>query len=123
MRRRNNRGIGKLTLLVFGLLLAAIVYSAYRILPFYYYYFELVNHMEQVIKVASTETDQELRKKIVYHMKKMQIPASPEELKIVRDGNHMLISLKYEEIFYLTFRGKDYDIYKFKFDARAEGDF
>ena len=56
-------------------------------------------------------------------MKKMQIPASPEELKIVRDGNHMLISLKYEEIFYLTFRGKDYDIYKFKFDARAEGDF
>ena len=59
----------------------------------------------------------------MYHIKKMQIPVKPDVLKVVRDGNHMAISLKYEEIFYVPFRGKDYDIHTFKFHARAEGDF
>ena len=117
------KGIGKLTFSVFAAIIAALLYSAYHILPFYYYYFELVNQMEQVIKVASTETDQEIRKKLLYHIKKMQIPVSPDELRIMRDGKRMSIGLKYEEIFYIPFRGKDYDIHTFKFDAHAEGEF
>ena len=116
-------GIGKLTLLVFGSIVAAAVYAAYNILPFYYYFYELQNQMEQLIKVASTETDREIRQKLWAHVKYMQIPAQPENLRIEREGNTMRISLPYDEVFYLTWRGKDYTLYTFNFDAYAEGQF
>jgi hypothetical protein len=119
----SERGIGKLTLAVFGTILFAIGFAAYNIIPFYYYYFELVNQMEAVIRVADTENDQAIRKKLLYHIKKMQIPAVPEDLKIEREGHHMKISLSYEEVFFLTFKGKDYDIYRFPFTAYAEGNY
>lgn len=120
---RRERGIGKLTLLVFGTIVVALVFSANQILPFYYYFYELQNQMESVIRVAGTETDQEIRKKLMYHIKKMEIPADPEALKIERHGRKMIITLPYQEVFYLTYKGKTYDLYVFKFNAHAEGPF
>jgi hypothetical protein len=117
------RGIGKLTLLVFGLLVFAVLFSAYHIAPFYYYYFELKNHMRTVIRVASTNSDQEVRQKLMYHIKKMQIPMDPEDLKIERDEGVMRISLAYDEVFYITWNEKDYDIHTFHFHAYEEGAF
>ena len=121
--QNRERGIGKITLLVFGLVFGVAGYCAWEILPFYYYYYELVSQMQTVIRVASTDTDQEIRQKLMYHIKKFEIPADPEDLKISRDGHTMSISLPYEEVFYLTYQGKDYDIYKFPFFAQAEGKF
>lgn len=114
-------GIGKLTLLVFGSVTGVALFCAYHILPFYYYYYELLNQMEAVIRVADVETDRSIRTKLLYHIKKMQIPADPEDLKIVRDGQKMKISLPYKEVFFVSYRGKDYDIHTFVFDAYAEG--
>lgn len=79
--------------------------------------------MATVIRVASTHTDQELRQKLMYHIKKMEIPMEPEDLLMEREGRHMRISLEYEETFYVTFQDKDYEIYTFPFHAYAEGDF
>ena len=120
---RRELGIGKITVLVFGTIASALIYSGYCIFPFYYYYLELQNHMEQVIGVASTDTDQEIRQKLLYQIKKMQIPANPEDLKIERGDRTMKISLPYDEVFYITWRGKDYDLYTFNFVAAAEGRF
>ncbi|MBN8548884.1 MAG: hypothetical protein J0M12_06180 [Deltaproteobacteria bacterium] len=115
------RGIGKITLLVFGTILAALVYSGYKILPFYYCYFEITNQFEQVIRVASEYNDREIREKLWYHIKKLELPVEPDDLKIQREAGKMRISMPYEEIFYVTWQGKDYDIYKFEFQAYAEG--
>lgn len=77
--------------------------------------------MEQVITLASTETDKDIRKKLEYHIKATQLPVKMEDLKIAREGRTIKISLKYSEIFYITFRGKDYDLHEFKFHAFASG--
>ncbi|RIL06887.1 MAG: hypothetical protein DCC75_10460 [Proteobacteria bacterium] len=116
-------GASGVTITVFLVILGALVFCGYHILPFYYYYFDLENQFDQVIKVASTETDQEIRRKLRYYIEKYEIPAEIEDLKIERDGNRMRISLPYKEIFYITWQGKDYDLHTFEFHAYAEGQF
>ena len=119
--RASEKGIGKYTLIVFGALLGAGLFAAYHILPFYYYYFELQEHMQQLIRVANVYNDKELREKLRTHLKRMDIPASIDEVKIERMGNHVSMSLAYQEVFYLTWEGKEYEIYVFDFHAFAEG--
>lgn len=122
-RASSAHGVGKLTLLVFGTIVGAGIYAAYHILPFYYCYFEITNQFEQAIKVASTYTDKEIRDKLVYHIKKLELPVEPDDLKIEREAGRMRISLPYEEVFFITWQGKDYDIHTFQFHAYAEGAF
>ena len=116
-------GAAKLTIVIFGALIATTLYCAYHILPFFYYFYELENQFRTVIGVASTHTDQEIRQKLMYHIKKMEIPMDPQDLKIRREGNMMRISLPYEEVFYVTWKDKEYDIYTFKFHADVEQPF
>jgi len=118
-----SRGASTITTVVFGAIAIVILYSAYHILPFYYYYFEVVNQMESVIRVASTNTDQEIRRKLDYHIKKMGIPAAPDDLRITRQANYMTIRLPYTETFVVRFGDKKYTIYTFDFIAEAEGAF
>lgn len=120
--RLGESGVGKLTLLFFGSVLAVLLYSAYKIFPFFYYYLELQNQMEAAIRVAQTHTDDELRQKLLYHIKKMEIPmGAPENLLIERSADIMRVALAYEEVFYINWREKDYVIYTFPFLAQAEG--
>ena len=95
----SQRGLGRLTLLVFGAIGAVVLFCAYQIIPFYYYYYELLNQMESVIRVAGVEDDKSIRTKLAYHLKKMQIPAEIDDLKISREGNLLRLSLKYQEYF------------------------
>lgn len=120
--RCSQHGAGKLTLFVFGAIIAAVLYTAYHVLPFYYYYYELKNHMAEAIRVASVYTDEELRKKIAYQIKWMEIPADPAELEIVRMGGTMRISLSYDEVFYARWMGTDYELHTFHFEAEEEGE-
>lgn len=110
-------------MIVFGAIGAVALFCGYQIIPFYYYYYELLNQMDSVIRVAGVEDDKSVRNKLAYHIKKMQIPAEIDQLKIVRDGHRMKLSLKYEEVFYVTYRGKTYDLYVFPFLAQVEGSF
>jgi len=116
-------GVSKLTVLVFAPLISVAIYSAYHITPFYYNYFELVNQMESLVKVAGVHTDEELKKKLSYHMKKLGIPGTIDQVKFDRFGDRMHIRLSYEETFWVTWQGVDYDIHTFKFDADAEGNY
>lgn len=116
-------GIGKITLLVFGTMLAVVLYCAFNILPFFYYYYQIQSDFESAIKVAGVATDRELRYRLMQEIKHMELPVEPDDLVIIRDGHHMKISLAYQEIFYITYKDKDYDLYTFDFVAEAEGDF
>lgn len=118
---RRERGVGNLTILVFGTVVAALLYAGYQILPFYYYYYELQNQMDALARVAGEETDKSIREKLTYHIKKMELPVDPSEDLVVErvDGKiHML--LEYEEVFYIPFQGKDYTIHVFPFRAEVE---
>ncbi len=118
------RGVGRLTLIIFTALVGSILYLIYNIGPFFYYYYELLNQFQAHIRVASTYTDQEIRDKLLYHIKKLAIPIDePDDLEISRSGQMMTIRLKYQEVFYITWQDRDYDIYTFDFDAKVEDKF
>ena len=121
-RHRAERGVGKLVLLVFGTLLAVVAFVAYHVLPFYYYYFELQEQMQQLVRVGSVDSDKELRAKLAAHLKRMEIPAEIDDVKIERAGDRVAISLDYDEVFYVTWHGKDYTLRVFHFHAYAEGE-
>ena len=117
------KGAGKLTLLVFGVIAFVLLYCAYNIMPFYYYYYELQNQFESHAQAAQMYTDKELRSKLMYHIEHVQIPLKkPEDLKIDRSNGVITISLKYREIFYITYQGKDYDLWVFDFNPKATAD-
>lgn len=121
--RSVQRGASVLTYAVFLVLVGICAYVGYKVVPFYYYYYDLLNQFEEVIKVASLETDSAIRQKLMYHIKKYGIPCDPEDLRIERSDNMMTIRLQYQEVFYITFRGKDYTIRTFDFDATTTGKF
>ena len=116
-----DRAVSKLTVIVFSFLIGLLLFCAFKIIPFYYYFFEVQNQMRQAIKLAASESDETIRKKIEAHIKANELPVKPENFKISRDGRTIQISLKYSEIFYITFRGRDYDLHEFKFHAFASG--
>lgn len=116
-------GIGTVTLLIFVTLAGVISYVAYYVLPFYYYYYDLLGQFEQVIKVAQFETDEEIRKKLMYHINKYQIPCNPEDLRIERIDDTMVISLQYTEVFKIPWGDKEYEVRRFDFDATVSGHF
>ena len=118
-------GMSKLTFLVFALIIGAAIYTGYRVLPFYYYFYELRNQMEAAVRVASEENDEGIRKKLVYHIRKMDLPVGSDDelrdaLKIERDGGRMRISLPYEEVYDVDVNGKNYVLYRFKFHAYVD---
>ncbi len=120
---QGERGAGKFTVLVFGLITAAVLYTSYYVLPFYYYYYEIQNQFEQVISVASTESDMEIRRRLWYYIQKYQLPAIQEDLLLERDGRNMHIKLSYEEVFSVYWDSKEYILWRFPFTAEASGEF
>lgn len=120
---KRDAGVGKLTLIVFSAIVGTAIYLAFEIMPFYYYYFELENQFKSHIRVASTHTDQEIRQKLLYHIKKLEIPCDPDDLIIERGRDDMMIRLKYTEVFEVYWDGKYHTIWTFPFDAKVEGRF
>jgi hypothetical protein len=119
---QNSRGASLITTLVFGALLAVSAWVGIEVGQIYYRFFEIQAQFDQIINVASAETDAELRKRLMYHIKKQDIPVDPEDLKIERAEKRIRISLKWEEDFYVTWKEKDHTFHTFSFHAYSEGD-
>lgn len=120
--KKSERGVGKLTLLVFSVVIGAIIFIAYRVLPFYYCYFELENQMQALIGVSAIDTDLDLRRKLKAYMRRLDIPAHIDEVEMTRNNNFLSISLEYQEEFYIEFRGEEHHIHTFEFHAYADGE-
>jgi len=118
---RFERGIGRLTLLLFGAVIAALIFTGYNVIPFYYYYFELTNQLEALVASKERTNDVELRKRIMAVVKELEIPADERDIRIDRRDGFIEVSLSYKEIFYVAWRGRDLDLHTFQFTAHARG--
>ena len=122
-QKRNQLGVGKLTLLIFGSIVFSGFYYAYNVLPFYYYFYELRSQFQACIRMGSEETDEEIRKRVYAKIDELEIPADKETLVLQRNGNRMHIRIRYREYFDIYWKGKRYNIQKFDFDADMEDKF
>jgi len=116
-------GLGKLTALVFCSLIGGLLFVAYNVVPFYYYYFELTNQIQALVATADRNNDTAIRARVMQIIKELEIPAEERDVQIDRRDGRIAISVPYSEIFYVTLQGKDYDLYRFRFRASAEGAF
>ena len=80
--------------------------------------------MQSQADKASVFTDAEIREVLLKQIKKLEIPVdSPDDLKINRFGNRIVIELKYQEVLYLTLGEEyDWDLHVFEFNPRVEQD-
>ena len=124
--RSSEKGLGKYTVIFFGTIFGITAYLAYQILPFYYYYYELQAHFDQIVRVASAETEESIRKKLGDHMKWMEIPADINDVNISRGPKSVQLSLSYSEYFDVPFA--DYfdvpfieETWEFPFEVYSEG--
>jgi hypothetical protein len=115
-------GIGKITLVVLVCFVSALVYSIFKVIPFYYYYYELRNHAESLARVSDELSDDQLRQKMEEKMKELGIPAKTEDLVVERYLSQLRISLSYQEEFYLKFKGREHilKVFPFKIDVRRD---
>ena len=123
----NEAGISKLGTLFFAGVIAAVVFTASQILPFYYNYYEILGLMEEQGRKASVFTDDQITQTLMARIKKLDIPLeNPEDLKINRFNGQIQIDMKYEESFDVpTGTGDDgeptyYHIHTFPFNPHIE---
>lgn len=114
------RGMGKFSLIFFGGLLFAVLYAAYHIAPWFYYYWELQSHMDQMSKVAQMESEEEIRKRLLYYIKRYELPVDPHDLRVSKEGNHFKSSLEWSQTFSIPWRGEEVDIHTFEFRAETD---
>lgn len=121
-KQLNNKGYSTLTNFVFLIIIGLVFFVVYNVLPFYYYYFELKNQMLALTKVANVNTDLEIKEKLFEQIKDLKIPADKDDIKIHRVDGEIVISVHYQEIFYVTIGKKDYDLYVFDFSAHVQNE-
>ena len=118
----DERGLSRLGVMILVLIISAGVWLGLHVIPFFYYYNELLGLMDAQAEKASVFTDAKIRKELMKKINKLQIPIDdPEDLKINRIDGKIVIDLKYEEVLYVDL-GPDrvYDLYVFKFNPHVE---
>ena len=105
-----------------GAFLAVVTgFFVYQLIPLYYYYFDLQNHMRRVIPTAAVETDEEIRRSLMAVIKRHGISCGDRDLQVSRGDGTMEISLRYSETVRVGLFGKELPLFSLNFDASAKG--
>lgn len=107
-----------------GVVLTLIVgFMVYRLVPLYYYYFDLQNHMRRAITAAAVETDEEIRRSLMAVIRRHGITCGDRDLRVTREGDTMKLSLHYTEGLGVSLFGREVTLKTIDFDASAQGSF
>jgi hypothetical protein len=97
LRRRFERGEGKLK----GIIIAAVVvlgiYSAFKILPAYVNDYQLSDKMQEQARfaVVNRYTEEQIRDNVFKIVQDLDIPAKREDIKVVSNNSVVKISMDY----------------------------
>lgn len=103
-----------------GIALAA-TYLLYAVIPFYYYYFDLKNHMQLALSSAAVETDEEIRRSLMAVVKRHGISCGERDLQVVRQGDTIEIALRYAEGIKVALFSKQITLAALNFNASVRG--
>lgn len=98
-----------------------VLFLGYKIVPFYYYYFDIQSNCAQVLRNAAVESDEELRRDLVEVVRRNGIEKEARDIGIQRIGGRIKIWLNYQEDLEVSLMGKSFTLYRFYFTPTAEG--
>lgn len=117
----NQGGASRIGMLLMVLFLLVFIFVGFQSAPFYYSYYELKGLMQAQADRAEELNDGKIVENITNAIKKLNIPVSPEELRINRYSGKIVIEIQYSEVLFIDFGGGyDYDLWEFEFNPRAE---
>ena len=118
---RSVAGLSRLGVLIFVLLIVCTVFVCYQVFPFYYYYWEIEGLMQSQAVKAYDFSDVEIRKNIMERVRKLEIPLDDDDdLQINRFDGKIVIDMQYDEVLFLDWGDKTYDIHVFHFNPHVE---
>lgn len=102
-----------------GLTFAAL-FLGYKVVPFYYYYFEIKSNCAQVLRNAAVRSDEELRREWLEVVRSHGIEKEPRDIGIQRIGGRVKMWLNYQEPLDVSLMGRSFTLYSFDFTPSAE---
>ena len=118
----DNKGYTIPIIIMLSIIAFLIILILYKIIPLYYYYFEIKNQMITLSKDAAIKTDLEIKEKLHEQIKYLQIPATKDDIAIQRSGAKIKITIKYKEVIYFTINNKDYDLFVLNFSPTVKNE-
>jgi hypothetical protein len=97
LRRRFERGEGKLKGIAIAALVMLAIYSAFKILPAYVNDYQLSDKMQEQARFALVNryTEEQIRENIFKIVQDLDIPAKREDIKIISNNSVVKISMDY----------------------------
>ena len=118
----DNKGYTRPIIIMLSIIAFLIILILYKIIPLYYYYFDIKNQMITLSKDAAIKTDLEIKEKLHEQIKYLQIPATKDDIAIQRSGAKIKITIKYKEVIYFTINNKDYDLFVLNFSPTVKNE-
>lgn len=113
-------GFGYLTNIFLIAVLGALVYAGYYILPWHYEYYEFQSQADQLVRVASVDTDKELRHKLWGMMRDYDLPFTADDVVIRRGNDTITLEVSWEREFGIPWGEEFHHLHTFHFDVFAE---
>jgi hypothetical protein len=101
-------------------LVALVLFLGYKVVPFYYYYFDIKNNCAQVLRNAAVRSDEELRRKWLEVIRGHGIEKDARDIGIQRIGGRVKMWLNYQEPLDVSLLGRSFTFYSFDFTPSAE---
>lgn len=114
-------GLGYLTKIFLLVVLGTLAYSGYYILPWFYEYLELQSQADQLVRVASIDSDKEIRNKLRNMMRDYDLPVTSDDVLIKRSNDTITIEVSWQRDFGIPLGEKFHHLHTFHFDVFAEG--
>jgi hypothetical protein len=98
-----------------------VIFLGYKVVPFYYYYFDIQSNCAQVVRNAAVQSDEELRRNLLEVVRRNGIEKEARDIGIQRIGGRIKIWLNYQEDLDISLMGRSFTLYRFDFTPTAEG--
>lgn len=95
--RMRQRGAGHMKAIIAIAILFLLAYSAIKVIPHFVNDYDLRDHMDQTARFAAVgnQTEQQIRESVWKKVQELEIPATPDALKVSKGNRRVQVSLQY----------------------------
>jgi hypothetical protein len=101
-------------------LIVLTLFLGYKVVPFYYYYFDIKSNCAQVLRNAEVHSDEELRREWLEVIRGHGIEKESRDIGIQRIGGQVKMWLNYQESLEVSLLGRSVTLYTFDFTPSAK---